>query len=164
MKSKTLMYAQKEKSSSDDSRPRTPSPAQLGSTPVKESRFAQLQQVTKNLFRTSIRKKHRKVPKAPIPVQCGSIGVLVPQEHQSGATLSSVDSNVNDLLPALPPFILGYLVAPSPVQSNSNKDLAPSASIILQPMSTSAPTDFNPKADALGLPAPASGDRMDILL
>ncbi|KAK3827055.1 MAG: hypothetical protein J3R72DRAFT_517387 [Linnemannia gamsii] len=147
----------------DDSRPRTPSPAQSGSTRVKESRIVQLEQATEDLLCSHNRKKHRTMSNALTPIQCGSIGVLVPQEHQGGTTLASVDSTVRDL-PALSPIIPQYLVAPFPVQPNNNKDLTLSASIIVQPTSTPAPTDSNAKAGALVMPAAASGYRMKISL
>ncbi|KAK3808985.1 MAG: hypothetical protein J3R72DRAFT_481016 [Linnemannia gamsii] len=92
-----------------------------------------------------------------------SIGVLVPQDHQGGATSASVDYTVKDLL-VLPPVIPQYPVAPSQPNINSNKDLKTSTLIILQHTPTPTPIDSRPKADALGWLAAVSGDRMNIFL
>ncbi|KAG0275162.1 hypothetical protein BGZ95_009126, partial [Linnemannia exigua] len=156
---KILMFAPMEKAVSEGSRPTTTSFAQSRSTRVKESRFVQLEQATKKLLRSSIRKKDRTVHNALAAIQFVSIGVLVPQDHQSGATLATFDSTVEDL-PALPPVISPYPAAPSPVQPHSNKYLAPLASITLQ--STSTPTSEATAAPVL--PAATSGDRMKIFL
>ncbi|KAG0293087.1 hypothetical protein BGZ96_003359 [Linnemannia gamsii] len=156
------MSASKEKTFGG-SEPTTPSSDQSGSTRVKTSRFVQLEQATKNLFRFSIRKKDRTVPNAKAAIQFESIGVLVPQEHQGGVTSASVDTTVKDP-PSLPSVIPQYPVSPSPGQPNSNEDLRPLTLITLRITALST-SDSNAKAAAAPvLPAPPSGDRMNIFL
>ncbi|KAK3827049.1 MAG: hypothetical protein J3R72DRAFT_517382 [Linnemannia gamsii] len=138
------MSASKDKKASDASRPTTPSPAQSGSTHVKESRFVQLEQATMNLFRSSIRKKGHTVSNALAAIQFGSIGVLVPQDHHGDIT----------------PVSLGHIIKP-----HSNKDLTPLVSITLQSNSTPSTPDSNSKGVAAPvLSTAASDDRMNIFL
>ncbi|KAG0374875.1 hypothetical protein BGX24_009815, partial [Mortierella sp. AD032] len=157
------MSAPKEQTASDGSCPTTPSPAQSRSTRLKESRFVKLEQAARNLLRSSIKKKDHTVPNALAAVQFGSISVLVPQDHQGGAILTTVDYAVKDLA-ALPPITLQYPVAPSPVQSHGKKDLTPLASITFQTTFTRSDPDPNPKANTLDRPAAASGNKMNIFL
>ncbi|KAG0302930.1 hypothetical protein BGZ97_002119, partial [Linnemannia gamsii] len=75
----------------------------------------------------------------------------------------SVGPSTKDLFP-LPQVIPQQPVAPFAIKPHSSKGLTPLASITLQSTSTPLATDSKPKADAPPLPAPASGDRMNIFL
>ncbi|KAG0272299.1 hypothetical protein BGZ95_011956, partial [Linnemannia exigua] len=152
------MFTSKEKKASDGFRPTTPSLTQSGSARVKESRFVLLEQATRNLFLSSIRKKDRTVPNAIASIQFGSIGVLVPQDRQGSTTPVSIDSSVKDLLP-LPKVDPQHPIAPSVTEANS-KDLAHSASINLQ--STSTSTIAESKTEVPVLSEAASGDSASV--
>ncbi|KAG0266015.1 hypothetical protein BGZ95_003155, partial [Linnemannia exigua] len=162
----------KEKTESDGSHPTASSPSHAGSTRVKESRFVQLEQATKNLFRSSIRKKDRTEPNPLATIQCGSIGVLVPQDHQDDTTPVSVGSSITRVsvepsikdLPS-PQVIPQQHVAPFAIEPYSNKDLKPLASVTLQSTSTPSTPDSSSKAKAApDLLAAVTGDRMNIFL
>ncbi|KAG0374214.1 hypothetical protein BGX24_010669, partial [Mortierella sp. AD032] len=156
------MSASKEKTASDGSRPTTPSPAQSGSTHVKESRFVQLEQATMNLLRSSIRKKDRTVSNALASIQFGTIGVLVPQDHQGNVSPVSLGPIIK-YLPTLPQVIPQKPVALFAIKPHSNKNLTPLASITLQSTSTpSTPYSDSKAAAAPVLSAAASDDRMNI--
>ncbi|KAK3839838.1 MAG: hypothetical protein J3R72DRAFT_447257 [Linnemannia gamsii] len=138
-------------------------------THVKESRFVKLEQATKNLFCSSIRKKSWTVPNVASSIQCGLIGVLVPQDQQSGTTHVSVGSSTIPVwvglsfkdLPTLLLIIPQKPVAPSAIEPYSNEDLTPLESIALQSTSTPSTSDSTPKAAAAPvLLTAASGDRV----
>ncbi|KAG0375039.1 hypothetical protein BGX24_009614 [Mortierella sp. AD032] len=166
------MSTPKEKKASGDSCPTIPSPTQSGPTRVKKSRFMQLEQATKNLFRSSIRKKDHRVSDAVTSIQFGSIGALVPQDHQGSTKPVSVDSSLIDL-PLLPNVAAQHPISPSSVEANS-KDLKRSASITLQSPSTALSaaasgdkTSIFPRnvpAPSLQVPLPAPGARLETTL
>ncbi|KAK3843187.1 MAG: hypothetical protein J3R72DRAFT_420423 [Linnemannia gamsii] len=167
-----LYSAYREKKASGNSCPTIPSPTQSGPTRVKKSRFMQLEQATKNLFRSSIRKKDHTVSDAITSIQFGSIGALVPQDHQGSTKPVSVESSLIDL-PLLPNVAAQHPISPSAIEANS-KDLKHSASITLQSPSTALSAaasgdktsifPHNVPAPSLQVPLPAPGARLETTL
>ncbi|KAG0251293.1 hypothetical protein BGZ95_006945, partial [Linnemannia exigua] len=148
------MFISKEKKASRDSSPTNPSLPQSGSTHVKESRFAQLEQATKSLFRFSIRKKDYTISNAITSIQFRSTGALDPQDHLGSITPVSVDSSFKDP-PLLPKGSPQHPIASSTTEVNS-RDLTSSASITVQPTSTSTITESKAEAPALSAAAPGN--------
>ncbi|KAG0375128.1 hypothetical protein BGX24_009504 [Mortierella sp. AD032] len=152
------MLTTNEKKVSGDSRPTIPSLTKSGSTNVKESRSTQLEQATKTLFRSSVRKKDRTVSNTIASIQFGSIGALVPQDHQNGVTPVLVDSSVKDLL-LLPEVTPQHPTAPSATETDS-EDLTHSPSNALQLLST--PNIAESKAEVPALSADVSDVEYDL--